>query len=226
MTTFERLVDQLKEDSFFKDFTFRKSDSSFIQKFDGGCRYIELEHWYAAICASVRPLFHVRFDFVHKWFEKFSFRTIQDQRSSDTVGISPSQLGLNDIYDFYPEEKEFKQFNALKETIKICSASLFSKYQTPADVYINDILPRMEGRIAFRRLGADWIFEYLTICKVVAPENYEKLKSQLLKHAEWQMFGNERSEPNMVKYYYRLDEILGYLESLSTQDLMKKRIKK
>lgn len=225
MTTFERVVELLREDSFFDNYNYRKSDSSFIQKFDGGIRKIELEHWFQIICIGIRPGISIRFDFVHKWFEKFSFKTIKDQRSTYTACVWPELYGLQDTYSFYLDETNFKEFENFKHTIKTCAEKCFSLYRTPEDVYIHDVLPYIHGTDNRFRGGIDWFFEYLTICKVVAPENYDNLKSKLLKEADFRMFGRERPEPNMACYYDRLDEILDYLESLSVDDLMKKRIK-
>lgn len=225
MTKFEKIIELLKEDSFFNDYTFRKRDSSFVHKFEGGERRIEFRKWTDFIAMSVEPQFAVRFDFVHKWFEKFSFKTLRDQRDACTVGGWTRKYGCFPVYNFKHDGNNFlEEFNKLKETIKICAGQFFNEYRTPEDVYVRDILPILEGRAELPGSGANWLFWYLTICKVVAPENYDRLKAMSIEQAKV-LVSRKYPEPNMERYYDRLDEILGYLDSLSVDDLMKKRLK-
>lgn len=225
MTKFEKIIELLKEDSFFDDYTFRKRDSSFVHKFEGGERRIEFSKWTDFIAISVEPQFFVRFDFVHKWFEKFSFKTLRDQRDAYTVGGWTRKYGCYPVYNFKHDGNNFlEEFNKLKETIKICAGQFFNEYRTPEDVYVRDILPILEGRAELPGSGANWLFWYLTICKVVAPENYDRLKAMSIEQAKV-LVSRKYPEPNMERYYDRLDEILGYLDSLSVDDLMKKRLK-
>ena len=181
----------------------------------------------------LHPGFTIRFDFVHRWFEKYGCKPLPVQRGNYTVGATPKKYNLGGKYGgTYIIELNTNSFiedcDKIKQTIKICAEKFFSEYKTPEDVYIHDILPIIEGKKELPSIGADWLFENLTICKVVAPENYEKLKDLSLERAKWLMTPNGGSRPdgNMVHYYDRLDEILGYLESLSVEDLMKKCIKK
>lgn len=223
MTTFEKIVERLKEEPVFDGYKFRKSDSSFIQKFEDGTRRVALRAWCKFGYLCVRPAFSIRFDFVHKWFEKYSFRVISDQRTTYTVCAWPGKYGLEDHYYFPPEVDITKEYEKLVHTIKICYDIFFPMYKTPKDIYIHDILPTVEGKTDLPKNGAEWLFEYLTICKVVAPESYENVKAILLKHANWQV--KSIKDSNMAFYYDHLDEILGFMESLSHEELTKISIK-
>lgn len=221
MTKFDIIVAKLKNEPFLDNFSFRKRDSSFIYKFDGGCMRIELEHWskWGEVC--IRPGFFLRFDFVHKWFEKFSFKDILVQRDNFVVWFQGESFGPKSIFSFSDNVKDYeREYIELLELLKKGSTYVFNKYRTPEDVYTNDILPIIKGEKCMPQGGIDWFFEYLTICKVVAPENYKQLKALLMEHAHWRMTHYSFPEPNMAMYYDRLNEILEYLESLSVDDLM------
>ena len=136
-------------------------------------------------------------------------------------------LGFDDVYTFYSDLSNFdEEYQKLSEMIRKCASYVFTKYATPKDVYNDKILPVLKGIKELPDLGAEWLFEYLARCKVVEPENDNKLKDLSLKRAEWLIKHYKFTEPNMAMYYDRLDEILGYLESLSVDDLMKTKSKK
>lgn len=223
MAKFEAIILNLKKEPFLKDFIFRKRDASFINKFEGGCYRIELEHWTECGDLYIRPLFAVRFDFAHKWFEKFSFKDISVQRDNYVVGYQGEMLGYKDVYTFKDDSSSLiQEYIELSDMLKKCSSYVFKEYATPRDVYNNKILPLIDGKIKMPEGGIDWFFEYLTICKVIAPKNYDKLKEMLLRHADWRMTHYRIPEPNMAYYYDHLDEIFGFLESLSVDDLLKR----
>lgn len=69
--------------------------------------------------------------------------------------------------------------------------------------------------------GFDWAMIDLTLCKIVNPKNYNKLKEIILDRIE---FLNNREEPNVAYYHDKIDDILRYLESLSTNDLENHKI--
>lgn len=69
--------------------------------------------------------------------------------------------------------------------------------------------------------GFDWAMIDLTLCKIVNPKNYNKLKEIILDRIE---FLYNREEPNVAYYHDKIDDILRYLESLSTTDLENHKI--
>ena len=233
MTIFEEMLQLFMNDSFFDSYTFRKRDSSFIQKCDGGYRQILLSHLQDICYFRVSPVFIVRFDFVHKWFEKYSSRPLRSQRDDATVVATPIDYGLGGAYgrEYLIDLKNnhiIDELNKIKQITKICADKFFSTYITPLDVFNHDILPILEGKKELPTSGAFWLFQNLTICKVVAPESYAQLKAILLEHAKWIVTSSEKHpmpDLNMVFYYDRLDEILSFMESLSFEELKKIRVK-
>ena len=230
MTKFERIVDQLKNEPFLSGFTFRKSDSSFIQKFEGGYRRIQLEHYNKLISISVQPQFDVRFDIAPKWFEKFSFKTLRDQRHNSTVGASSNMLGFECVYEFDNSQKDFdKEYAALVECLKKGSKEIFSRYTSLEDVFQYDIVPILNGEKLMKSFGGvDYLFDYLMICRIVSPENYNQYKKLFLEYAEYtkKYNGSGSPNPNMLYYCDMMDEIFAYLESLDLEKMMQSNGKK
>lgn len=73
-------------------------------------------------------------------------------------------------------------------------------------MYHHEIIPILENKVEL----ADWVFEYLKLCRIVAPKNYPTLKEILLKQVE---FMHTRGEPNIEIYYLKLEKILYDLEN-------------
>lgn len=57
--------------------------------------------------------------------------------------------------------------------------------------------------------------------QIVNPNNYSRLKEIILDRIR---FLNKREEPNVAYYYDKIDDILRYIESLSTTDLKNHKI--
>ena len=70
------ILEQLKSEKLFSDFKIRKSDKSLIRKFDWGWQKIELEYYNSFdpnrndLALEVKPIYSVRFNIYHEWFEK------------------------------------------------------------------------------------------------------------------------------------------------------------
>lgn len=213
---FNLILSELTEDAFFKDFKLRKRDSSLIRKTKLGKNIIMLDHWDGYHDGHdvmvVYPQYLVRYDILSKWFEKFSFKSLQDQRDGCYVGFSGEMLGSQDRFMFrYDRSNLMSELVRLKECIKRDGSEVFDAYSSLDKAYDRKIAPVLTGTTALPIIGADWFFENLTLCRIVHPEEYEKLKEIHLKHAE-AMYGRE--EPNISKYYDRLSEILTYLENV------------
>ena len=213
-TYFDKLASELLEDHYFQKFKFRKRDSALIQKTKYGIQFIELHHWtYGNLTLVIHPQYFVRFDILSRWFEKFSFKTLRDQRDGWYVGFTGEMLGKQDSFEF-PYHQSIVQYKnelqRLKDCIIECSEFVFEEYSTLEKSYQKELVPILEGRKTLPKVGAEWLFENLTLCKIVHPENYEKLKDIHIKRAQ-EMY--ERKEPNISKYYPHLDEILSYMEN-------------
>lgn len=215
------IVEIFKEDSFFENFTFRKKDSSFIQKNKKDYKCIELQY-YAGVDRSrdelaleIHPITMIRFDILHKWFEKYSFKTLADQRSNSTyMYYDPVNMAVKrDNYCFvYSRANFIEDVNNLKKDIITDATFVFNNLNTLDKLYQYLVEPILNNQTKLGTGGADWIFEYLTLCKIVKPENYNLLKAIIMKHIEYLY---REGEPNVSTYYPKLDEIFGYLESLN-----------
>lgn len=207
------ILSELTIDPFFSYYKYRKRDSSFIRKTDYGKNIISLDHWEIDLYGLViYPQYLIRYDVLRKWFEKFSFKSLQDQRDGYYVGYSGKMLDSQDKFVFlYDKSNLMDETNRLKESIKLNSKLVFDAYSSLEKAYDMEITPILLGSKLLPDVGADWFFENLTLGRIVHPETYEMLKEIHLKHAK-RMY--DRGEPNISSYYNRLSEILSYLENL------------
>ena len=210
---FEKIVNDLTQKDPFVEYKFRKRDSMFLLKNGGKRQSIELDHWIDHSTSSlvIYAVYGVRFDILHKWFEKFSFNTLQDQRDWTSVAFSGNMLGQQDEFHFKLNKKGYqKDFENMLTTLIRCSDYVFSTYSSLPNFYMKEIQPILDGEAELPDVGANWVFIDLTLCKLVRPDNYHQLKNILLDRVE---FMYNRGEPNIKEYYEQLDEILSYLEN-------------
>lgn len=120
-----------------------------------------------------------------------------------------ADLNLSYYYFKYDGEDFEKDLKRLVDDAKERSQKFFIKYKTLEDMYHHKIIPILENKVELPDVGADWVFEYLKLCRIVSPENYPILKEILLKQVE---FMHGRGEPNIEIYYPKLEEILYDLE--------------
>ncbi|MDE5813823.1 MAG: hypothetical protein K2H72_06010 [Muribaculaceae bacterium] len=209
---FDQIILELTSDVFFVDFRFRKRDNSFCRKTALGKDIIMLDHWIDGYNLIIYPQYLVRYDSLRKWFEKFSFKTKRDQRDGVYVGFSGELLGSQDKYSFELNKSNYLiEINRLRTCLKSNGTLVFNAYSSLEKAYNLEIEPIFDGIKELPDIGADWFFENLTLCRLVHPENYERLKEIHLKQARYMY---DRGEPNITAYYDKLDEILTYLENL------------
>ncbi|WP_181304375.1 hypothetical protein [Rufibacter sp. XAAS-G3-1] len=140
----------------------------------------------------------MRFDILSKWFEKFSFKSISDQRNNLTVFADGKTLGNQDEFYFLDSGKHFEyDYSNFKERIINISSAFFSKYKTVDNYYINDVLPVLNKERSMSDVGADWIFEYLAAVKLCQFERYDEMVAILKEQIQ---FMNNRNEPNVSSY--------------------------
>lgn len=77
-------------------------------------------------------------------------------------------------------------------------------------MYNRLIIPILECNRTLPDVGADWAFMYLTLTRIVSPENYSAVKGLVLSQVNKMA---ERNEPNIIEYMPRLDEIINAMES-------------
>lgn len=83
-------------------------------------------------------------------------------------------------------------------------------YATLQDYYEMNVVPLLNQNNKIPDTGAEWTFQYLALCKLVAPDKYDELKSIIVPQFT-KLY--KQGEPNVKYYYPRLNEILSYLEN-------------
>lgn len=221
--SFDKITNDLKKDSFFNDFTFIKKQSTFYKKFDGKKLFIELGHWqdFPPSAINIYPMYCVRFEILHRWFERFSFRDVESLRRDDSFGMDG--IGMSDQETFYIDPKGpnyEEELKALSEALKRNATYFFTKYDSLQALYEELVRPILEGKRELQTHGSDWIFELLALCLLVKSDSYQKLKEILVMHIE-KMY--KRGEPNIVKIYDKLNDMFEFLESTDLEKEAKKR---
>ena len=205
---FLTVVDRLKAELFLNGFKFRKRDYSFIQQEQGLRRHIELDHWTKEGVLIIYPIYMVRFDILLKWFEPYNVKSRQDRQDNPSVGFTGNMLGRQDKFMISEANLE-RDYSKLCGTLADCSGIVFQSYTSLRDMFDREIIPRLEGKRALPDVGADWAFKYLTLTRIVSPEDYPAVKELVL--AQVQKMAN-RHEPNVIDYFSRLDEIISVME--------------
>lgn len=205
---FLTVVDRLKAELFLNGFKFRKRDYSFIQQEQGLRRHIELDHWTKDGVLIVYPIYMVGFDILLKWFEPYNVKSRQDRQDNPSVGFTGNMLGRQDKFMISEANLE-RDYSKLCGTLADCSGIVFQSYTSLRDMFDREIIPRLEGKRALPDVGADWAFKYLTLTRIVSPEDYPAVKELVL--AQVQKMAN-RHEPNVIDYFSRLDEIISVME--------------
>ena len=205
---FLTVVERLKAELFLNGFKFRKRDYSFIQQEQGLRRHIELDHWTKDGVLIVYPIYMVRFDILLKWFEPYNVKSRQDRQDNPSVGFTGNMLGRQDKFMISEANLE-RDYSKLCGTLADCSGIVFQSYTSLRDMFDREIIPRLEGKRALPDVGADWAFKYLTLTRIVSPEDYPAVKELVL--AQVQKMAN-RHEPNVIDYFSRLDEIISVME--------------
>ena len=205
---FLTVVDRLKAELFLNGFKFRKRDYSFIQQEQGLRRHIELDHWTKDGVLIVYPIYMVRFDILLKWFEPYNVKSRQARQDNPSVGFTGNMLGRQDKFMISEANLE-RDYSNLCGTLADCSGIVFQSYTSLRDMFDREIIPRLEGKRALPDVGADWAFKYLTLTRIVSPEDYPAVKELVL--AQVQKMAN-RHEPNVIDYFSRLDEIISVME--------------
>ncbi len=154
---------------------------------------------------EVYPIYGVRFEILSKWFEKFSFKSIPDQRNNPTVFADGKTLGNQDKFFFLDSGKDFESdYSNFKNKIIDISTRYFSEYISVSSYYINDVLPVLNKERVMNNVGADWIFEYLTAVKLCQLDRYDEM-ANILKDQISMMYN--RKEPNVSMYNDKIDTI-------------------
>ena len=95
------------------------------------------------------------------------------------------------------------------DTLAKCSNIVFSSYTSLNDMFERDIIPILEGKRTLPDVGADWVFKYLTLTRIISPKDYPTVKALVLAQVHKMV---DRHEPNIMDYISRLDEIINVME--------------
>ncbi|MDE5882159.1 MAG: hypothetical protein K2H60_10550 [Muribaculaceae bacterium] len=213
MNVYERIVELLKQEPLLQDFKYVKSEYAFVKKVDGVKYWLHLYHFFTFnISMTIQPATYVRYDVLEKWWGKFDFISARDHRAIYTAGVSTDMIGFYPFFDFDYDGSNFDEmYPLLREATIQCAEYTFSTFKTLEDFYKEKVLPVLKGKEIPPQLGCKWVFEYLTVCRIVHPEFYEKLKEVVMYYVEDRTIAQE---PNIMKFAGKWDEILAYLESL------------
>ena len=215
------ILERLKSERIFSDFKLRKSDCSLIQKTKWGYRQMHLSHYNSVdrdqLALRVSPHYRVRFDFLHKWFEKFSIMSLSDQRCMNSVGFEETMLGKpKTFFGFYfleSREDYEKDYEVLKKDVIEHASYVFNSFQTLNDLYEYEVQPVLDGEGKFPFAGVEWMFNYLFMARILHPEDYEHLKKLILQYAD-ELRYRKHPEPNVLMYYDKIPEIMNYMETM------------
>ena len=229
------MLERLNSESFFSEFKLKKSDKSLIRKFDWGWQRVVLNHYNGfdlgrnGLALEVNPEYEIRFTFLHKWFEKFSFRSLSDQRDTYSIGFNENMLGKSKHFLgflFLESRQDYEQdYEIMKNDILKHASDVFSGFQTINDLYDYKVDSVLKGKKEFPTSGAEWIFENLLMTRIVNPEQYDYVKKLILEHADKLRY-REHPEPNVTIYYDRVPEIISYLESMPLDNVPPELIRK
>lgn len=214
------IISELMRDNYFSKYKFRKRDMRIYIQTRYGKQYVDFDYWMNPYSIEsslvVYPQYMVRFEVLEKWFEKFSVKPLQVQRDSYTSGFSGNMIGEHDEFIFLCDRSNYsEQLKKLVNTVKRCSEYSFSKFNSLKDLYEYWITPVLERKKSLPATGAEWVFEYLTLCKIINPQRYQQFKNMVRTHVGEM---NARKEPNIIEYYDNFDKIISYMENLNLKD--------
>lgn len=214
---FERVVNDIQKEKPFTDFKFRKRDSALLNKFESGFEMVELQNWEGAnpitkkASLVIKPLFLRRFDVIHEWFEKYSFKSLKDQKDNFSIGFDGAMLNNVVLFNFDLDGENYhSEFLKFKISSKENSDKVFKKYSDIDSLFDFFINPVLEGRSDLPMNGSDWFFKYLTITKISCNEKFNLVLDIL--HSHFKELYMKR-EPNVIEYYPKLDTIIEDLKN-------------
>lgn len=217
----QKVIENLLEEEKFKNFEFKKTKKRLIQKTDFGFRSIDFYQYstvrdnkngsFGNLGVRISPVIGVKFNILSKWFEKFSFKSLSDQRNNYTLGIEFSQAQIEETI-FYEDGHNFEyDYKVFLMNLTSLSDSFFTNYNNVYSFYQKIVFPKIEKNEQFPDIGSDWIFEYLAATKICDFSNFEKCKKLLNERID---FLKSRNEPNVLKYDHRFTDIFEFLKNL------------
>lgn len=212
-----KIMETIASDPFFHEYKVRRSDNAIVLKDIVGYKQI-VPHYYNTVDLSrncelaleIRPFYEIRFNILHKWFEKYSKKTIKDQRDKNSLMFWGEKINKTNEFFFLENHIDYdKDIILLRKQIVDNAKKLFSHFTNLNRYYDYCIGNVLKGMQELPDVGFDWVIEYLIATKLVAPSNYEYVKKLILQRVDYMM---SRNEPNTAFYYDDLPMILDDLE--------------
>lgn len=215
---FTEVLEHLLNENYFSTFSYRKRDCRFIKNNELGFEAIEFQYWDGFDLLRnkrslvIKPLYLKRFHILHTWFEKYSFKTKADQRDNFSIGFDGGMLNKKNEFHFLLDNTDFqKDFDFFSNEVIKTSDYVFCKIKTLQNLFEHQIIPLLKYQSKLPDVGADWIFEYLSLTRIVEPLHYVEIKEMILLHVETLY---NKGELNIKEYYPKFTEITEYLEIL------------
>jgi hypothetical protein len=217
-TILERVAKELKQVPELENYNWLKSKNQFKLKTKFGNIRLDLDNWVSVDidrnepCIIIRPQVFIRHNFLHTWFEEFSFKSKSDQKNSWTNGFSPEMLGFKDEYNFLRNFKDLeKDISLLKPTV-VGLLNEISNFTKPEQIFNAKVQKMINNQdFQFPLNGIEWAFESLILAKNYTQKEYLPLKEKIINHIE---ILNNNEEPNVREYYSRLYLIINKLEKI------------
>ncbi|MBQ5830761.1 MAG: hypothetical protein IIW44_03910 [Alistipes sp.] len=222
----KRILTDLQKESVFADFQIN-SQGHLIKKNKRDWLRLETERWTAAIFDSCtlmrfRPLLLARYDILHRWFEeKYKPTSRYKYKRCTVMGGFENDFEFG---EFYSDGRNYnEEYNRLRDVIIPTSAEFIEKYSTMEGLYWHRVEPIMRGERHIPTTAPDDMLAFLTLTRIVAPENYPLFKDFViekynaeLNHIYVDKNGRSfcKSNPNFSEMLGPLDEILADLERL------------
>lgn len=159
-----RILSDLMQDPYLAQFKLRKSDCFLTLKERDLRKSIELQHWADMSSLSIKPVYGVKFGILTKWFEKFSFKTLRDQRDNSNLifgKIEGITRGWMNTYEFNKNGEGYhKSLTILQEDLVNASKFIFGKYDSMESMFESKVRPILDGtkKLGVCDGGSDWIF--------------------------------------------------------------------
>ena len=208
------MVSKYLGEPLFEGFAVRKSDCCLIQKNALGYRKVVFDRYVSfdrnELALEITPTYAVRYNILHKWIEKYSVRTLKDQRGDGSVSFTGDMLGRTECFYFPLSGKDFyKDSQLLKREVFRNAEYVFSQFGTLKKFYENHVQLHIANKCKFFSQDIDWGIEMLIATRLIAPEDYEKNKQVIMNRFEEI---NALKDPNIEFYYDRLPEIIADME--------------
>lgn len=215
-----QIVNDLMKNPFFDGYSIRKKDMSIIFKTKEITKSLEFQLSSITDGFFVFPYYFIRYDVLRNWFEKrHSLNSFKDSKKIMSFTFFGKKLDVKNEFRFKEDWSNYdKEFIIMEKVIMSCCEFVFNKLGTLKGCYENLIMPIIQDKSGFQNVGFEWVVDMITLCRIVAPNEYPLFKIMIMSQLQC-MFNN--GEPNVEMYYDKLDEIFFDLES---QDFSKVKI--